>query len=138
MFRKRDIVPAVIAVHTCTPVFDRVVRPWHVGVMWDKDPRIPAPVIRHFEAIDSICIGDNEPYSGRHPHDFTIDFHAEAAGLPHAGFEVRQDLVAHPDGAREWAGILAAALRPVLADPALYRLLHEADLPADARSVAAS
>ena len=128
----------MIAVHTCTPVFDRVVRPWHIGVMWDKDPRIPLPVMRHFDAIDSICFGDNEPYSGRHPHDFTIDFHAEAAGLPHAGFEVRQDLVAHPEGAREWAGILADALRPVLADPALYRLLDEAGLPADAGSAVAS
>ena len=133
-FRERGIAPAVIAVHTCTPVFDRVVRPWHIGVMWDKDPRIPLPVMRHFDAIDSICFGDNEPYSGRHPHDFTIDFHAEAAGLPHAGFEVRQDLVAQPAGAREWAGILADALRPVLADPALYSLLDEAELPADARS----
>jgi predicted N-formylglutamate amidohydrolase len=136
-FRERGVIPAVIAVHTCTPVFDRVVRPWHVGVMWDKDPRIPVPVIRHFDAIDSICIGDNEPYSGRHPHDYTIDFHAEAAGLPHAGFEVRQDLVANPEGAREWAGILADALRPVLADETLYCRLDEAGVTTSKRSAAA-
>ena len=36
--------------------------------------------------------------------------------------------------ARTAAGILADALRPVLADPALYSLLDEAELPADARS----
>ncbi len=124
-FRQDGIVPAMIAVHTCSPVFDRVVRPWHIGVMWDKDPRIPLPVIRHFEDDPDICIGDNEPYSGRHPHDFTIDFHAEAAGLPHIGFEVRQDLVRDREGAREWAAVLARALRPVLADKNLYSLLPE-------------
>ena len=124
-FRQNGVVPAMIAVHTCSPVFDRVVRPWHVGVMWDKDPRIPVPVIEHFSGLPDICIGDNEPYSGRHPHDFTIDFHAEANGLPHIGFEVRQDLVAERDGARRWAGILAQALRPVLADPGLYCLRKE-------------
>ena len=124
-FQQDGIVPAMIAVHTCSPVFDRVVRPWHIGVMWDKDPRIPLPVIEHFEKDPQICIGDNEPYSGRHPNDFTIDFHAEAAGLPHIGFEVRQDLVCDRDGAREWAAALAEALRPVLADKNLYSLLPE-------------
>jgi predicted N-formylglutamate amidohydrolase len=113
----------MIAVHTWSPVFDRVVRPWHVGIMWDKDPRIPVPVIRMLEQMDGVCVGDNEPYSGRHPHDFTIDYHAEPAGLPHVGIEVRQDLVTEEDGARKWAGILATALRDVLADENLYRRL---------------
>ena len=122
-FRARGITPALISVHTCTPVFDRVVRPWHIGIMWDKDPRIPQAVIRHFEGQQEICIGDNEPYSGRHPNDFTIDHHAEPAGLPHVGFEVRQDLVASAEGASRWAGILAAALRDVLDDENLYSCL---------------
>jgi len=123
-FEQKGIVPAMIAVHTCSPVFDQVVRPWHIGIMWDKDPRIPAPLIRHFENMEGICVGDNEPYSGRHPHDFTIDHHAEASGLPHVGFEVRQDLVDTEAGAREWAGILAAGLGDILADDGLYRTLE--------------
>jgi len=124
-FRQRGIVPALISIHTCTPVFDRVVRPWHIGIMWDTDPRIPAPLIERFKSMDGICIGDNEPYSGRHPHDFTIDYHAEPAGLPHVGIEVRQDLVKNDGGARKWAGILAQALGGILADTELYRPLGE-------------
>lgn len=124
-FAARGIVPAMIAVHTCSPVFDRVVRPWHIGIMWDKDPRIPVPLMQTLASMEGICIGDNEPYSGRHPHDFTIDHHAEAAGLPHAGIEVRQDLVADKEGARQWAGILAKALKGILADPDLYCLLQD-------------
>jgi len=119
-FASRGIVPAMIAVHTCSPVFDRVVRPWHIGIMWDKDPRIPVPLMKYLEQKDEICYGDNEPYSGRHPHDFTIDYHAEPAGLPHVGFEVRQDLVSDHKGARKWAGILAEALKAILRDEKLY------------------
>lgn len=119
-FRSQGVVPAFISVHTCTPVFDRVVRPWHVGVMWDQDPRIAAPLMENLRRMDGVCIGDNEPYSGRHPHDFTVDFHAEPTGLPHVGIEVRQDLVQDDRGAARWAGILAEALRPILADQALF------------------
>ena len=124
-FAKSGTTPAMIAIHTCSPVFDRIVRPWHIGIMWDNDPRIPVPLIRHFEETDGICVGDNEPYSGRHPNDFTIDYHAEPPGLPHVGIEVRQDLVDTEDGAREWARVLAEGLKPILAEPGLYTPLGD-------------
>lgn len=124
-FARKGIVPALISIHTCTPVFDRIVRPWHVGIMWDKDPRISVPLIEAFSRMEEVCIGDNEPYSGRHPHDFTIDYHAEPQGLPHVGIEVRQDLVSEDAGARKWAAILARALQGILADDSLYCTLED-------------
>jgi len=120
-FKASGTVPALISVHTCTPVFAQFVRPWHIGVMWDKDARIARPLMDQLRKVEGVCFGDNEPYSGRHSHDFTIDYHAESAGLPHVGIEVRQDLVRDSDGARKWAGILAAALKEALADETLYR-----------------
>lgn len=125
-FRADGIVPALISVHTCTPVFAQVVRPWHIGIMWDKDPRIALPMMEKLKEMEGVCFGDNEPYSGRHTHDFTIDNHAEPIGLPHVGIEVRQDLVNDNEGARKWAGILAASLAPVLADPDIYHTLESA------------
>jgi predicted N-formylglutamate amidohydrolase len=113
-------VPALVSIHTCTPVFNRVVRRWHVGVMWDTDPRIARPLLANLEAADDICAGDNEPYSGAHPNDYTVDHHAEQNGLPCVGIEVRQDLVDTPEGAEHWADLLGSALDPVLADPTLY------------------
>ena len=118
--RARGITPAVVSIHSCTPVFDRVVRPWHVGVLWDQDPRIAEPLLRALDAADDVCVGDNEPYSGRHPHDFTVDFHAEPLGLPHVGIEVRQDLIGKSDGVRQWGALLGDALAGVFADPDLY------------------
>jgi predicted N-formylglutamate amidohydrolase len=123
VFLDRGQVPALISVHTCTPVFNRMVRRWHIGVMWDQDPRIAQPLIERLRTVDDLCVGDNEPYSGRHPNDFTIDHHAERHGYPCVGFEVRQDLVDHDGGARHWAQLLGDALEQVLSDPAIFSRL---------------
>jgi predicted N-formylglutamate amidohydrolase len=48
--------------------------------------------------------------------------HAVPAGLPHAGVEIRQDLIDTDAGIVEWADALAAALRPILARPDLNRV----------------
>ena len=112
--------PALIAIHSFTPEMDRVERPWHFGILWDKDPRIPVPLMRNLGQMDGIRVGDNRPYSGRHPADFTVDHHAEAEGLPHTGIEFRQDLIESEAGVHEWAERLAAALVPILEDSALY------------------
>ncbi|NNE06749.1 MAG: hypothetical protein HKN15_13590 [Xanthomonadales bacterium] len=124
-FEQRDIVPAFISIHTCTPVFNNVVRHCHIGVMWDQDERIPVPLINRLRENPELSVGDNEPYSGRHPHDFTIDHHAESKGLPCVGIEVRQDLVTSDEGARKWGGILAEAFEDVLQDPSIFRIGRE-------------
>jgi predicted N-formylglutamate amidohydrolase len=122
-FRERGIVPAFIAIHSFTPQMAGFERPWHVGVLWDKDPRIPLPLMQNLRAHpDGYNIGDNEPYSGKHPADYTIDHHAEASGIPHVSIEIRQDLVDTEEGAERWATILDDALRDILADPELYQV----------------
>lgn len=119
-FERRGIVPAFIAVHSFTPIFRRVRRPWQIGVLWDKDPRIPEPLIAALRA-QGIAVGDNEPYSGKAPADHTVDHHAEGGGLPHASIEIRQDLIDHPEGADRWAGILGDVLEKILEGEKLYR-----------------
>lgn len=120
-YRTRGMVPALISIHSFTPELAGVPRPWHVGILWDVDPRIPVPLIKRLRS-QGFAVGDNQPYSGRHPADYTIDHHAEAAGLPHVSIEIRQDLVDTEEGAERWATILHEALAEILADPGLYRL----------------
>lgn len=112
--------PALIAIHSFTPDWEGQRRPWDVGILWDTDPRIPLPLLDALRQESGLVVGDNEPYSGKHPHDFTIDYHAEEAGLAHVSIEIRQDLIATPDGANRWAGILSEALLPILSDPHVY------------------
>ncbi len=114
-------IPPVISVHSFTPMFAGRARHWKIGVLWDTDPRIPVPFIKGLrDRLGDDCVGDNEPYSGRDPHDFTIDNHAESRGLPNVSIEIRQDLIDSDEKARDWAGLLGDALQPILADPALY------------------
>jgi predicted N-formylglutamate amidohydrolase len=122
-FKEKETVPAFISIHSFTPEISGFSRPWHAGVLWDKDPRIPVPLMKKLCAHpDGFHIGDNEPYSGKHPADYTIDHHAEAAGLPHVSVEIRQDLINTEDGAERWATILDDALHDILADPELYSI----------------
>jgi predicted N-formylglutamate amidohydrolase len=114
-------VPVLIAIHSFTPKLHGVRRPWHIGVLWDRDPRLALPLLAALRAHRDVVVGDNEPYSGRHPADFTVDHHAEPLGLAHVGIEIRQDLINDVAGQQRWAALLGDALAAVLEDSGLYR-----------------
>src|SRR5690606_16299493 len=126
-----DARPVMIAVHSFTPRLHGIERPWHVGVLWDKDPRLPLKLLAALRRHPDIVAGDNEPYSGRHPADFTIDHHAEPRGIAHVSIEIRQDMIRDEDGQTRWAERLADVLDEVLKDPALYRPAPATGLGAD-------
>jgi predicted N-formylglutamate amidohydrolase len=114
--------PVLLAIHSFTPLMrGGSPRPWHCGVLWNIDPRIALPLIDMLRQEPGLVVGDNEPYSGRHPAGYTIEAQAERKGWPHVSVEIRQDLIADPAGAERWADILARALEPILADDGLYR-----------------
>jgi len=97
--------PCVFAIHSFTPVLNGVSRPWQIGVLWDKDRRISDIMLHELQATGYL-VGDNEPYSGKAPQDFTIDHHAEVGGLPHVGIEIRQDLIDDDAGVLQFSALL--------------------------------
>lgn len=121
--QRPGVWPALISIHSFTPFFDQVHRPWEIGVLWDADPRIAVPLMKNL-AARGVMVGDNEPYSGKHPADYTIDHHAELDRLPHVSLEIRQDLIGSPEGVNKWAQCLGDALAEILQDERLYSL-HE-------------
>jgi len=84
--------PLFVSVHSFTPVLNGISRAVQTGVLWDQDPVVAEIFIEGFREAGFLT-GDNEPYSGKAPQDFTIDHHAEEIDLPHVGIEVRQDLI---------------------------------------------
>ena len=118
-----DQSPVFVSIHSFTPKLHGVRRPWHIGVLWDKDSRLAIPFMEALRRAADIVIGDNEPYSGRHPADFTIDHQAEPLGLAHIGIEIRQDLINDISGQQRWGSLLADVLESVLSRPTLYRSL---------------
>lgn len=105
--------PAVVSVHSFTQAWKGMPRPWSVGVLWDKDPRLALPLLEGFRAIPGIVVGDNAPYTGQLKGD-TLYRHGTRRGLAHALIEVRQDLILGPEGQAEWATRLAEVLRKVM------------------------
>ncbi len=116
----RGPVPAIVSIHSFTPVWRTHPRPWEVGILWDRDPRFAAPLIAAL-AADGLMVGDNEPYDGALVGD-TLDEEVTRRGLAGLLVETRQDLVATPQAASAWAERLARSLRPVFARPEIHEL----------------
>ena len=110
--------PALLSIHSFTPVWRGAARRWKVGVLWDLDDRVPGPLLASLhdeEDLQAHGVGDNEPYDGGLAGD-TIDAVATARGLANALIEVRQDLIAKDAGVEAWAERFARLLPPILAD----------------------
>lgn len=121
---KKGIAPVFISVHSFTPVMDGFRRPWHIGVMWNKNPGLAKKLVRNLRLNNpKLVIGENEPYSlkekglGRD----SIRRHAEKYKIPYFIVEFRQDLVGTKRGALKFAKIFHESLAPILADPGTYR-----------------
>ena len=100
----------VVAMHSFTPVFKGVERPMHVGVLYNRDPRFASIVLDLLRQEGDLVVGDNEPYRVSDETDYGIPVHGEQRGLPHVEIEIRQDLIAEPEGQRHYAKRLARLL----------------------------
>ncbi|WP_428031259.1 N-formylglutamate amidohydrolase [Ancylobacter sp.] len=117
----QGVVPALLSLHSFTPVWRGLARPWHAAVLWDSDPRFTRELIDALEAPGDLIVGDNEPYDGALRGD-CLYRHATVRGLASTLLEIRQDLIAEVDGQRAWADRLAGLLPEILARPELHEI----------------
>jgi predicted N-formylglutamate amidohydrolase len=118
--RLRAAVPTVlISLHSFTPVYAGIARPWHIGTLYQRDTRLPPLLLKLLREEPDLVVGDNEPYAVSDATDYTIPVHGEARGLPNTGIEIRQDLIADGPGQTQWAerltrifGEIETVLRP--------------------------
>lgn len=101
---------ALLVMHSFTPEMAGFKRPWHVGVLWNDDPRLPEPLLVELRRDPALVVGDNQPYSARDDYEYTLNVHARPRKMPYCSLEVRQDLIATPGEARAWARRLAPAI----------------------------
>jgi predicted N-formylglutamate amidohydrolase len=110
--RKAARPTALISVHSFTPVYETVTRPWHVGVLYNRDRRFAQILMELLHREDGLVVGDNEPYSVTDASDYTIPVHGEQRDLHHVAIEIRQDLITDDAGQRTWAALFARLLPP--------------------------
>jgi predicted N-formylglutamate amidohydrolase len=100
----------VVALHSFTPEMNGIARPWHAGVLHGGgDERFSEAILGELRAALDVPVGDNQPYA-MIGTDYTVPHHCFHAGRDYAELEIRQDLLAAPGGAEEWADRLAGVL----------------------------
>ena len=109
--RARDKRPTVLlALHSFTPVYAGVARPWQIGTLYHRDKTLPPLMLKALRAEGDLVVGDNKPYAVSDDTDYTIPVHGEARGLFNTGIEIRQDLIEDESGQQQWAERLARIL----------------------------
>ena len=107
----------VVGVHSFTPVFRGVSRPWHVGILFAAAGRLGRSLIAALRIEPGLVVGENEPYRIESDGDYTVPVHGDQRGLPAVLLEVRQDLLVDPAEIDRWADRLTRALRDATLDP---------------------
>jgi hypothetical protein len=108
----------LVSMHSFTPVYHGIPRPWHAGVLYQRDGRLGQWLHARLSEDPRLQVGENEPYAMADESDYTLVVHGERRGIPHTGIEVRNDLLADVAGTS-----ISAALRissgPIIWSPSL-------------------
>jgi predicted N-formylglutamate amidohydrolase len=92
----------LVSLHSFTPVYQGINRPWHAGVLYNRDTRLALPLLELLRQEPGLVIGDNQPYAVSDASDYSIPVHGERNGIVHVELEIRQDLIQAASGQRAW------------------------------------
>ncbi|HET7156080.1 MAG TPA: N-formylglutamate amidohydrolase [Hyphomicrobiaceae bacterium] len=109
------VAPVLLSIQSFTESWKNFTRPWHVGVLWDRDARLAHPLLESFYAEGDLIVGDNEPYAGQLEGDCLWQ-HGAQRGLANAIVEVRQDLIRDAGGQAAWSERLCRIVESILPD----------------------
>jgi predicted N-formylglutamate amidohydrolase len=93
----------LIAMHSFTPSFKGESRAMHVGMLYNRDPRLALILLDLLRQEGDLVVGDNAPYAITENSDYGVPTHGEKRGLAHVEIEIRQDLIETAEGQRAWA-----------------------------------
>lgn len=107
----RGCRPVIVAIHSFTPTYDGISRPWHAGIIYDKAKALGETTLERLRASDDQLIVDaNVPYSVTPEDYYGLLVYGDHVGNPAILIEIRQDLLAQAQQQQAWAERLAAAL----------------------------
>jgi predicted N-formylglutamate amidohydrolase len=101
----------IVTIHSFTPVFLGVARPWHAGILFDQSRDFAETVIEGLARGSGLNVAANQPYTVDREGDYAIPVHGTDRDLPAILVEIRNDLIADVYGIAEWVGRLGPVLR---------------------------
>lgn len=99
-----------VAMHSFTPRFKGFDRPWHCGVLYNRDARLALPLLDLLRR-EGLEVGDNQPYFVSDDTDYAIPRYGESRGNLCIEIEIRQDLISAEAQQARWGDLLARVLR---------------------------
>ena len=106
---------AIVTVHSFTPVYFGRHRRVEIGVLHDSDSRLADAMLARLERTEE-AVERNQPYGPDDGVTHSLLKHAQSRGLLNVMLEVRNDLLADPEGIERVGMLLGGALALSLAD----------------------
>ena len=110
----------LVSLHSFTPVYAGIARPWHIGTLYHRDTRLPPLLLKALRAEGDLVVGDNEPYAVSDATDYT---HSRACRSARADQYRNRDPAGSDRGqagrkqwADGWRGFLARSKRRCAAE----------------------
>lgn len=101
----------LVCMHSFTPVYLGVARPWPIGLIHGSDPRYTKALRDALAAEEpDLNIGWNEPYAALNGVTLTLEKHGDGRGLEATMIEIRNDEILEPAGVAIWSARLARCL----------------------------
>lgn len=101
----------LVAMHSFTPSYAGVARPWPIGLIHGLDTAYTREVAKALRAAEpALNVGWNEPYAALNGVTYTLEHHGDGRGLQSVMIEIRHDEILEPEGIAHWAALLARCL----------------------------
>lgn len=107
--------PAIVTIHSFTPVYHGVSREVEIGILHDEDLRLADAVLAAASKSDGFVVRRNEPYGPQDGVTHTLRVHALPRRLLNVMIEIRNDLIATAENQTAVAARLAGWLSQALA-----------------------
>ncbi|WIJ24829.1 N-formylglutamate amidohydrolase [Devosia sp. RR2S18] len=102
----------LVCMHSFTPVYHGVARPWPIGVIHGVDIRFTQAFFDALQAEDpAMNVGWNLPYAALQGITLTLERHGDGRGLEATMIEIRHDEILDPTGVNFWSGRIATCLQ---------------------------
>ncbi|WP_349236670.1 MULTISPECIES: N-formylglutamate amidohydrolase [unclassified Devosia] len=101
----------LVCVHSFTPVYHGVARPWPIGLIHGSDQRFTRALYDALKAEDpELNVGWNLPYAAQSGVTLTLEQHGDGRGLESTMIEIRHDEILEVAGVQFWSERLARCL----------------------------
>lgn len=114
----------IVTIHSFTPVYLGVQRPWHIGILHGASRRYATEIMARLQMDPSLNVALNEPYVISRDGDYALPVHGDDRGIEAVLVEIRNDLLGTGTGIERMVGLLGSALSPIYAYDPCRSILH--------------